>query len=192
MKRQHTLFGILFVLLFAVPFVSHAQNNSFESLWAVYKTLYQHSLCDAQLNSIELRAVQEKNAYQHFRVNWERIYFDNDLDRISFKTILLRIDSLREMDVAAQWNDPDSSLYRSLYHYLSGMVLMTASASANTTPSFTQHSDLQRLDEWTKEDFRNAAKEHFRTCFDQMPSDIEYSNSKWGFLTKDDPRCMMF
>lgn len=188
MRQQHTLFRLLFVLLLAVPFVSHGQNDSFESLWAVYKTIpyYNPSLSVKQLDTIERKAVREKDAYQQFRVNWERTYLDNRTDRISFREMLLRIDSLREMDIAVQWNDPDSALYRSLYHYLSGMVLMTASSSANTTPSNTQNTDIQRLEEWTKEDFRNAAKEHFRTCFDQMPTNIEYSNSVWGFLTTDD------
>ena len=188
MRRKHILKGIIWVLLFAVPFVSHGQNGSFESLWAVHETIPHHhpSLWIAQLDTIEHKAVREKNAYQHFRVNWERIYLDNRTDRVSFKEMLLRIDSLRKMDIAAQWNDPDSALYRALYHYLSGMVLMTASSSANTTLSNTQNSDIQYLEEWTREDFRNAAKEHFRTCFDQMPTEIEYSNSVWGFLTTDD------
>lgn len=177
------------VLLLAVPpFLSIGQNRSFESLWAVYKTIpyYNPSLSVKQLDTIERKAVREKDAYQQFRVNWERTYLDNRTDRISFREMLLRIDSLREMDISVQWNDPDSALYRSLYHYLSGMVLMTASGSANTTPSNTQNTDIQRLDEWTKEDFRNAAKVHFRTCFDQMPTEIGYSNSVWGFLTTDD------
>ena len=188
MRYKHILSKILLALLFAVPFMSHAQKSSFESLWAVYKTLpsYRPSLYVMQLDTIELLALRQKDAYQHFRVNWERIYLDNMTDRVSVQSMLLRMDSLRKMDVATQWNAPNPELYRALYHYLSGMVLMTASSSANNTPLNTQNSDIQRLDEWTKEDFRNAAKEHFRTCFDQMPSEIEYSNSVWGFLTTDD------
>ena len=194
MRQKHLLIGVLWLLLFAVPFVSHGQKNSFESLWAVYETLpsYRPSLCVMQLDTIEQKAVREKNAYQHFRVNWERIYLDNKTDRASVQNMLLRLDSLRKMDVATQWNAPNPEFYRALYHYLSGMVLMTASSSANPTPSNTQNADIQRLDEWTQEDFRNAAKEHFRSCFDQMPSEIEYSNSVWGFLTTDDPAWTVF
>ena len=176
-------------LLLAVPLVSRAQNSSFESLWAVYEAIphnYGPSVCVAQLDTIEQMAVREQDAYQHFRVQWERVYLDNMAGAASFQNMLLRIDSLRKTDVATQWNAPNPELYRALYHYLSGMVLMTASGSANPTLSNTQNTDIQRLDEWTREDFRNTAKEHFRTCFDQMPPEIEYSKREWGFLTTND------
>ena len=176
-------------LLLAVPLVSRAQNSAFESLWAVYEAIphnYGPSVCVAQLDTIEQMAVREKDAYQHFRVQWERVYLDNMAGAASFQNMLLRIDSLRKTDVATQWNAPNPELYRALYHYLSGMVLMTASSSANPTLSNTQNTDIQWLDEWTKEDFRNTAKERFRTCFDQMPPEIEYSNREWGFLTTND------
>lgn len=177
-------FGLLWALLLAVPFGLKAQQESpFEKLWADFDrgSSYWYKDKSQKLDTIEQLALQERNAYHLFRANWERTYLDDINYRATPKAMLLRIDSMIRMDVAAKWEDPDAALYTSLYHYLMGMVMMDA-CTGITTLANTRNTDLRHLEEWTDEDFRTAAKEHFRTCFDQMPTDTSFDIDRWEFM----------
>ena len=184
MKRCAVLFGLLWALLLVVPFELRAQQkSSFERLWADFDrgSSYRYKEKSQKLDTIEQLALQERNAYHLFRANWERTYLDDINYRATPKTMLLRIDSMIRMSLAAMWEDPDSALYTSLYHYLMGMVMVNVHTGA-TTMANTRNTDLRRLEEWTDEDFRTAAKEHFRTCFDQMPADTSFDIDRWEFM----------
>lgn len=184
MKRCAVLLGLLWVLLLAVPLELSAQQESpFDKLWADFDrgSSYWYKNKSQKLDTIEQLAMSERNAYHLFRANWERTYLDEINDRATPKTALLRIDSLIRMNVAAQWGDPDAALYTSLYHYLMGMVMVNVHTGA-TTMANTRNTDLRRLEEWTDENFRTSAKEHFRTCFDQMPTDSSFDIDKWDFM----------
>lgn len=184
MKRCAMFFGLLWALLLAVPFgLSAQQELPFEKLWADFDrgSSYLYKDKSQKLDTIEQLAMSERNAYHLFRANWERTYLDDINHRASPKTALLRIDSLIRMNAAAQWGDPDAALYTSLYHYLMGMVMVNVHTGA-TTMANTRNTDLRRLEEWTDEDFRTAAKEHFYACFNQMPTDTSFDVDRWEFM----------
>ena len=184
MKRCAVLLGLLWALLLAVPVGLRAQQEvSFEKLWADFDrgSSYRYKEKSLKLDTIEQLALQERNAYHLFRANLERTYLDDINFHATPKAMLLRIDSMIRMDVAAKWGDPDAALYTSLYHYLMGMVMMDA-RTGKTTMANTRNTDLRRLEEWTDEDFRTAAKEHFRACFNQMPADTSIDIDRWEFM----------
>ena len=184
--------GFLFIItliiniLLLVPFASRAQINKDVLIgrqWDKFILISIYRIQDRLdcLDTIEQMALREKDAYHLFRARYERADIVWRNSRMTLKELVLYLDSLCRNNEAAQWNDPDSLLYRSLYHYLEGVFLQNGSA-AMRQKSDIRNTNYQQMEEWTSTDYWEAAKTHYHACFDSMPDDVYLSSGKWNFM----------
>ena len=186
--------GLLFVIILIInallfaSFPSRAQNNKDVLIgrqWDQFNRIGVYKIQDRLdcLDTIERMALREQDAYQLFRARYERVDMVWRNSRMTLKELVLYLDSLCRNNEAAQWNDPDSLLYRSLYHYLAGVFLQNGSTSMRQKSDIRNH-DYQQMEEWSSTDYWEAAKTHYHACFDSMPDDVFLSSGKWDFMLK--------
>lgn len=160
-----------------------ADSRSFGHLWTMYDGIRQGHVRDQRqmLDTIAWKAVAERNAYQLFVVNHKRLMLGRQQQDLTVQEAALWLDSLRRDNVAARWGDPDSAIYQSLYHYLTGLLLATA--YPYETQTTTIHSaTFWNMEEWSKENFNEEAKKQYASCFAGLPKGIPLNTSRWDFL----------
>jgi hypothetical protein len=160
-----------------------ADSRSFGHLWTLYDGIRQNYVRDQRqmLDTIQWKAEAEHDAYQLFIVNHKRLLLGRQQQDLSLQDAVLWLDSLRRDNVAARWGDPDSAIYHSLYHYLTGLLLATA--YPYETQTTTIHSaTFWNMEEWSKENFNEEAKKQYASCFAGLPKGIPLNTSRWDFL----------
>ena len=156
MKTSPIKAAFFLLLLLAVmrPCVSHGQESykemPYDTLWQMYdKEMedyhYMTSRSKQLLKAIEEKAEEEWESFHYFKV-WV------------VKNRNIRQKSEFEPDFAAQWGDPDSTLYHCLYYYLMGK---------------------------TSINYYQPIKEYFHDCFDKMPQNVPCEGEKWWFLLEN-------
>ena len=170
-----------------VTMVSLAQprvdSRSFGHLWTMYDGIRQGHVREQRqmLDTIAWKAVAERNAYQLFVVNHKRLMLGRRQQDLTVQEAALWLDSLRRDNVAARWGDPDSAIYHSLYHYLTGLLLATAYPYETQTTTIHPAS-FWNMEEWSKENFNEEAKKQYASCFAGLPKGIPLNTSRWDFL----------
>ena len=174
----------LLMLLTVLTFTAQAQrpdSRSFEHLWTLYDGFRYNYVQSRQnmLDTIGWKAEAEHNAYQLFIAN--RLRLDLAHKDKSLQQTVLWLDSLRRDNAGARWGDRDSLVYRSLYHYFIGVLLTGHPPYKGNTPSIAD-ADFGNMELWSAENFRNAAREQFFACLDNMPRDVSLLTHRWDFL----------
>ncbi|MDD6186198.1 MAG: alpha-2-macroglobulin family protein [Bacteroidales bacterium] len=192
MNNRHILnILLLMAALFAVT-GSHAQtrpdSRSFDHLWTLYDGIPQRHRTSqhAMLDTIVWKAEAEHNAYHLFIANHKRLLLNRLFGDKSVQQSAMWLDSLRRDNAAARWDDRDSMVYQSLYHYLIGLMLYP-SRPADPDATTLQEADFRNMAEWSAENYREVAKRHFFACFDAMPRDVPILTHRWDFLLETVP-----
>ena len=191
-KHLHILRLFLLVAAFATcAFASYAQrpdSRSFDHLWTLYDGIPQRHLNSqrAMLDTIGWKAETEHNAYHLFVVNYKRLMLDRLYQDKSVQQSVIWLDSLRRDNAAGRWGDRDSTLYQCLYHYLVGMMLYPT-RPLDPNAAALHDANFQNMEEWSSENYRRVAKEHYFACFDAMPRDVPILTHRWDFLLENIP-----
>ena len=184
---RNSLKIISIILLAFVPVLTWAQersdSRSFEYLWTLYDGIKSYYTADQRrmLDTIAWKAEAEQNAYQLFVTNHKRMVLGLLLYDLDIRQWVQRLDSLYRRDDGARWGDPDSLVYRALYHYLIGDLLSAAKPNRILLPTIAD-ANFGNMDLWSEENFRTAAREHFLICLDVMPRDVSLQSHRWDFL----------
>lgn len=160
-----------------------ADSRSFGHLWTLYDGIRQNFVRDqrAMLDTIQWKAEAEHDAYQLFIVNHKRLLLGRQQQDLSLQDAVLWLDSLRRDNVAARWGDPDSAIYHSLYHYLTGLLLATNRPSNPQTMTI-RPATFQNMEDWSGENFNEEAKKQYASCFACLPKAIPLHTHRWDFL----------
>ena len=152
--RTFAKIALAFCLLTAVlrPFNGFGQESykemPYDTLWQKYdqelKDYYYLTYRAAKyLKAIEEKAEEDHETYHYFKAC------------VLHKKITADFPS----NFAAQWDNPDSILYRCLCLYQKGKL---------------------------SSDYFHPVKACFHDCFDQMPQNVPWDKEKWGFLVSNE------
>ena len=183
---------LLLVAAFAASalaaYAQRPDSRSFEHLWTLYDGIRQGHLRDqhSMLDTIAWKAEAEHNAYHLFIANHKRLLLNRLDGDMSVQQSAIWLDSLRRDDAGARWGDRDSMVYQSLYHYLIGSMLYP-SRPADPNATTLQEADFSNMEEWSGENYREVAKQHFFACLDAMPRDVSLLTHRWDFLLETVP-----
>ncbi len=192
MRGNRHISRLLLLVIFAgLTITSHAQRpdeRSFDHLWTLYDGIPQRHLNSQQamLDTIAWKAEAERNAYHLFIANHKRLLLNRLYGDKSVQQSAIWLDSLRRDHTAARWDDRDSLVYQSLYHYLIGLMLYP-SRPADPDATTLQEPDFSNMEEWSEENYREVAKQHLFACFDAMPRDVPILTHRWDFLLETVP-----
>ena len=176
---------LLILLLTVFTFTVQAQrpdSRSFGHLWTLYDGIasYQTKKQQNMLDTIGWKAEAEHNAYQHFIVNYKRLWLSRINLDMDLQQSVLWLDSLRRDDAAARWGDRDSLIYRSLYHYFIGVLLSEVPYRKPTKD--IADADFENMHFWSAGNYHNAAMLQFFACLDNMPRDVSLLTHRWDFM----------
>jgi len=186
-KHLHIVRLFLLVVAFALSAIpSYAQrpdNRSFEHLWTLYDGINPNYIRDlrSMLDTIAWKAEAEHNSYQLLIANHKQLDISLMHGDIDVLKTLRWLDSLSHRTNDARWGDPDSLVYRALYHYFTGVLLYAITPYKEYGQTIAD-ADFTNIELWSTENFRNASREQFFACLDAMPRNVSLLTHRWDFL----------